>query len=225
VTDVRGGSGETAPPSAVRIRAAGFLILIALAALLWAEPEWMEPLQTASFDALQSSAPRPTDSLPVTIVEIDDATIAKVGQWPLPRTLLAQLVSRVSSARPAVIGIDILMAEADPLSPARVLRDTAVGDEFLATHLAALPSNDAELAHAIAGARVVMAFAGTAEKNDTRLIASPVKLFDAGARVQPVWDIIAANSRTPDKVIGDIRALVSGVNVMARRIEEQTIKT
>jgi len=184
VTDAP-GVGETAPSPAIRIRAAGFLILIALVALLWAEPGWIERLQTAGFDALQSSAPRATDKLPVTIVAIDDATIAKVGQWPLPRTLLAQLVNTVGSAHPAVIGIDILMPDADPLSPARVLRDTAVGDELLAKHLAVLPSNDRELAQAIAGAPVVMALAGTTEKNDARLIATLVKLHEPKGREGP----------------------------------------
>lgn len=48
----------------------------------------------------------------------------------------------------------------------------------------------------------------------------PVHLYRAGAPEAVVWKIIENNSRTPDKVIGDIRALVSGANVMARRVEE-----
>ena len=35
-----------------------------------------------------------------------------------------------------------------------------------------------------------------------------------------MWRIIEANSRTPDKVLGDVRALVAGSHVLARRIEE-----
>ena len=48
----------------------------------------------------------------------------------------------------------------------------------------------------------------------------PVHLYRAGEPEAVVWKIIEGNSRTPEKVIGDIRALVSGANVMARRIEE-----
>ena len=48
----------------------------------------------------------------------------------------------------------------------------------------------------------------------------PVHLFRAGEPEAVVWKIIENNSRTPEKVIGDIRALVSGANVMARRVEE-----
>jgi N-methylhydantoinase B len=52
------------------------------------------------------------------------------------------------------------------------------------------------------------------------LILPPLHLYRAGEPEAVVWTILENNSRTPDKVIGDIRALVSGVNVMARRIEE-----
>ena len=52
------------------------------------------------------------------------------------------------------------------------------------------------------------------------LIVPPLHLFREGEPVEVVWKILENNSRTPDKVIGDIRALVSGVNVMARRVEE-----
>ena len=52
------------------------------------------------------------------------------------------------------------------------------------------------------------------------LILPPVRLYRAGEPEAVVWTILENNSRTPDKVLGDIRALVSGVNVMARRIEE-----
>lgn len=48
----------------------------------------------------------------------------------------------------------------------------------------------------------------------------PVHLYRAGVPEGVVWKLLESNSRTPDKVVGDIRALVSGANVMARRVEE-----
>jgi len=53
------------------------------------------------------------------------------------------------------------------------------------------------------------------------LLLPPVKLHDAGRPAAPVWAILAANSRAPDKVLGDVRALVSGVRILGRRVEEQ----
>jgi adenylate cyclase len=50
-------------------------------------------LQSAWFDAYQSIAPRQVDVLPVTVVEIDQKSVAAIGQWPWPRTQLARLVN------------------------------------------------------------------------------------------------------------------------------------
>ena len=61
--------------------------------------------------------------MPATIVEIDAKSLAALGRWPWPRSTLAELVARVATMQPAVVGIDILMPEPDPLSPERLLRD------------------------------------------------------------------------------------------------------
>ncbi len=52
------------------------------------------------------------------------------------------------------------------------------------------------------------------------LLLPPVHLARAGQPADDVLRIISRNSRTPDKVIGDVQALVAGVNVIARRIDE-----
>jgi N-methylhydantoinase B len=48
----------------------------------------------------------------------------------------------------------------------------------------------------------------------------PVKFHDAGKLNEDLIKIICANSRTPEKVMGDIRAMVAGINVGARRLQE-----
>ncbi|MCU1388554.1 MAG: 5-oxoprolinase (ATP-hydrolyzing) [Ilumatobacteraceae bacterium] len=52
------------------------------------------------------------------------------------------------------------------------------------------------------------------------LILPPVHLYRGGEPEAVVWTIIEHNSRTPDKVVGDIRALVAGATIIARRVEE-----
>jgi N-methylhydantoinase B len=52
------------------------------------------------------------------------------------------------------------------------------------------------------------------------LLLPPVHLARAGVPADDVLRIISRNSRTPDKVAGDVQALVAGVNVIARRVEE-----
>jgi len=52
------------------------------------------------------------------------------------------------------------------------------------------------------------------------VLLPPVALYRGGVRQEDVWRILARNSRVPDKVVGDIHALVAGVTVVAKRIEE-----
>ena len=53
-------------------------------------------------------APPPDD---IVIVAIDDKSLRKLGQWPWPRALHAELVTRLSEAGARVIGLDIMFSE------------------------------------------------------------------------------------------------------------------
>ena len=48
----------------------------------------------------------------------------------------------------------------------------------------------------------------------------PIRLYDAGEPVADLHRLLALNSRTPERVMGDVGALVAGVNVAAERMEE-----
>jgi adenylate cyclase len=51
--------------------------------------------------------------LPVRIVDIDDASLHKLGQWPWPRTRLAEIVERLKDAGARTITLDLILAEPD----------------------------------------------------------------------------------------------------------------
>ena len=163
-----------------RIWGFGLLTLAVLATLLWLRTPWNDRFQAYWFDSLQILAPRPIVTLPVTIVAIDDKSLAALGQWPWPRTELAELVRAIERQRPAAIGIDVLMAEPDRLSPHRMLERVGPLDEAFARNVAALPRNDAMLAQAIAHAPVVLVAAGALEATGLPLRATPVILSGDG---------------------------------------------
>ena len=50
------------------------------------------------------------------VVDIDDVSLAAVGQWPWPRYRIAALIQTIAEKRPAAIGIDVLFAEPDQTS-------------------------------------------------------------------------------------------------------------
>ncbi|MCW5770422.1 MAG: adenylate/guanylate cyclase domain-containing protein [Rhodospirillaceae bacterium] len=139
---------------------AAFIAAI-LALRAW-DPAPVQLLRDLAFDTYQRTKPRRQDvaeSL-VRIVDLDDESLARLGQWPWPRTLVAKLVDTLTEAKVAVIGFDIVFAEPDRLSPGRLVRTwprTPETEQLLAK-ADQLPDNDRILAEAIARSRVVTGF-------------------------------------------------------------------
>src|SRR5215475_3810569 len=81
----------------------------------------MQELRNLVFDNYQRAQPRPYRAdLPVRIVDIDEKSLEKLGQWPWPRTLIGQLVDRLADAGAAVVVFDILFPEPDRMAPANL---------------------------------------------------------------------------------------------------------
>src|SRR5258706_3502137 len=95
-------------------RAVGALALaFALVALLLAGDGALHGLRLFGLDLVQRALPRQPDGTPVLIVAIDDDSLKRFGQWPWPRHLVAELVTRIHADQPTVLGIDILWPEPD----------------------------------------------------------------------------------------------------------------
>ncbi|HET9665907.1 MAG TPA: CHASE2 domain-containing protein, partial [Desertimonas sp.] len=126
---------------------------------MW-DPTPLEVLRHKVFDIYQVALPRVAQTDAVAIVDLDEASLKAYGQWPWPRTLVAELVTRLNGAGAAVIGFDVLFPEPDRTSPAAVA-ETAVGlDAPTREALRRLPDNDEVLAEAIRKARVVLGQSG-----------------------------------------------------------------
>ena len=114
---------------------------------MW-DPTPLEVLRHKVFDIYQVALPRVAQTDAVAIVDLDEASLKAYGQWPWPRTLVAELVTRLNGAGAAVIGFDVLFPEPDRTSPAAVA-ETAVGlDAPTREALRRLPDNDEVLAEA-----------------------------------------------------------------------------
>lgn len=100
--------------------------------------------------------------VPVRIVDVDDASLASLGQWPWPRTLLADMVTTLHQAGAAVVAFDMLFPEPDRASPLSAIEGLAVPPDVarqLRTTLAGLPTNDEVFAQALATAPTVLGVA------------------------------------------------------------------
>lgn len=99
----------------------GLVTLFSLIAYL-SKPEFIEDVSNLFTDHLQRVHPRPYDpNLPVRIVDIDDESIRRIGQWPWPRTVMAELNRRLANADASVIAYDIVFSEEDRTSPENMI--------------------------------------------------------------------------------------------------------
>ena len=133
-------------------------------------PRFVENLRFQVFDTYQRLSPRPDVGTPVIIVDIDDASLSRIGQWPWPRTRIAELVRKLHDAGTAVIGMDIILAEPDLTSPENVIPLWGATDAVARIRDAVehLPEHDAVLADAVRHAPVVTGFALTRNPNAVR---------------------------------------------------------
>jgi len=168
-------------------RAVCILLLLALVPLRIADPPPIEELRLRTFDLFQVMRPREQTMRPVVIADIDEASLKEVGQWPWPRTVVADLVTRLRQYGAVAVGFDIVFAEPDRMSPAVAVGSFRGLDDETREKLAALPSNDTVFAAAIKRAGgIVVGQAGA---------PTPAPRDDSEARLQTGFAIRGPDPR------------------------------
>ena len=123
-------------------------------------------LQNYSFDTLQRLLPREVYAEdPVVIIDIDDRSLAEIGQWPWSRNQLAKLVNQAYAA--AALGFDIVFAESDRTNPQNFISSYPLNED-LKKELSALPSNDELFSQAIANHGTVVLGQALNNKNNIK---------------------------------------------------------
>ncbi|MBY0567173.1 MAG: adenylate/guanylate cyclase domain-containing protein [Hyphomonadaceae bacterium] len=150
----------------------------------YARPSVLASLRGLAFDSYQRAAPAsaPADS-PIRVVQIDEASLARYGQWPWPRTTMAELTQTLGEANAAAIVFDILFAEPDRTSPEQVVAAAPPQRRpQLERALRTLPSHDAVFAEALGRHPSVLA---TSLHEDATAVAFPMRAGWASAGDEP----------------------------------------
>ena len=93
-----------------------------VAGVFYLRPPVLTSLRALAFDAYQHAAPaRPLPDSPIRVVQIDESSLARLGQWPWSRATMADLTDRLGQAGAAAIVYDVLFAEPDRTSPEQIL--------------------------------------------------------------------------------------------------------
>jgi adenylate cyclase len=158
----------------MNIRAGRMYLLLVVAVLAGAttlrlyDPFFLQALRFIAFDSYQRLAPQEYNAdYPIRIVDIDEDSLARIGQWPWSRTVLAELLTKLAAQGASSVGFDTLFSEPDQTSPEVVI--ARLGPEAAATiadEVTLGESHDAVFARAIAAAPTVLAAALTNRVSD-----------------------------------------------------------
>ena len=157
----------------------------------------LQVIRNTVFDQYQRWHPRAYDAAPVRIVDFDDESLKRIGQWPWPRTTIADLIRKLQDAGAVAIGFDVVFAEEDRTSPKSMVgiwnSTGAVRDQLLT-----IPDHDTVMVQALKRGGVVLGFAGERTGVATRLPARAFSVVNLGEPALPfLHDFSGAVSSLP----------------------------
>ena len=94
-----------------------FVLLILLIALKIVNPSFVKSISFISFDLYQKAFPLEKQDSNVVIIDIDEKSLGKFGQFPWSRSVFAKIIDQVNTSEPKAIGFDIFFTEKDKQSP------------------------------------------------------------------------------------------------------------
>ncbi len=137
-----------------------FLLLILLWSVQVEDPVVLQLVRARIFDFYQQTKPRVlAEESPVVIIDIDEKSLTELGQFPWPRTILADLVRKLGDAGTGVVGFDVMFPEEDQTSISKVINRVpdAMVDASTRDRLLNSATNDQIFADAItANGKVVL---------------------------------------------------------------------
>ena len=99
-----------------------FILLAFLIALKILNPSFIKSISYLSFDLYQKVFPLEKRETDVIIIDIDEKSLGKFGQFPWSRSVFAKIIENVSASNPKAIGFDIFFSEKDKQSPEEVIK-------------------------------------------------------------------------------------------------------
>ena len=95
------------------------------------EPTFVEQMRHRVFDEYQRLKPREySNDIPVRILDIDDESLSRVGQWPWPRDVMAEIVARLNALGASAVVFDMVFSQPDRLSPKSLRQMLPARPEF-----------------------------------------------------------------------------------------------
>jgi adenylate cyclase len=136
------------------------ILLIRLANL-----DYVQSITNLSLDSYQKIFKYELAETPVIIVDVDEKSLGKIGQFPWNRKIFGDLVKTLKESGASVISFDIFFSEEDKQNPNQILKAYNLNRESnLASEILKLPNNDDYFLNQIKNSNVVMPILGLVQK-------------------------------------------------------------
>ncbi|MFZ9552653.1 MAG: CHASE2 domain-containing protein, partial [Hylemonella sp.] len=177
------------PGALANLKALGLILLVTLGALVvWVlDPIPLQNLRLAQFDQFQRWNLRPYTPQAVRIVDIDEPSLDRFGQWPWPRTRIAELVRALNEAGAAAIAFDVLLIEPDRTSPAAMAQ--LWQNSQVSRLLRQMPDHDEVLGQTLHERRVVLgsSLSRTGTSQPSPNLKMPYRIIPSGDPHPEQW--------------------------------------
>jgi len=99
-----------------------FILLILLITIKIINPPFIKSISNLSFDLYQKAFTLEKKDTDVIIIDIDEDSLGKFGQFPWSRSVFAKILDQLNTSNPKAIGFDIFFAEKDKQSPEEIIK-------------------------------------------------------------------------------------------------------
>ena len=127
--------------------------------LLYLNPSSLEKFNANFIDLAYTLRGEVSSSKDIAIIDIDEKSLQKLGQWPWSRDKIATIVQNLKEAGVGIVGFDMVFAEADRTSPAKLLSDLNISKK--------VPDYDRIFAKTVATSPVILGMVFNFENNIT----------------------------------------------------------
>ncbi len=136
------------------------ILLLILISLKVINPSLIKSISYLSFDLYQKVFVEKKSDSDVVIIDIDETSLGKFGQFPWSRSVFAKIIDQVETSNPKVIGFDIFFTEKDKQSPEEIIKSYGLIPSDIAD-LQKLKGHDDVFAEKLKSAKTVTAVLGS----------------------------------------------------------------
>jgi CHASE2 domain-containing sensor protein len=137
------------------------IILLILIIVRIQNPEFVKSISSISFDSYQKIFKYNDKQDDIVIVDIDEPSLAKFGQFPWGRNVFSKILENINKEDPKSIGFDIFFSEKDKQSPEEIIKTYSIKDADIKKALKSIKGHDEKFQKTLKETKSVLAVFGS----------------------------------------------------------------